>query len=172
MFLLIDCPLACIRPFERGRTVSFTAFPTPGFTFEGWDGPCAGQANPCTLKLDSSASEVVARFSGFYVPPQPPPPAISVTVSGQCPGCTISAVGTGFAPSSSIDLSGEITSPPLGPFSVPGITTTDANGVWSISTTLPCDFGSGPYVGPFEEDITATDSTGRSASAHLSALCI
>ena len=172
---LIDCPLACIRPFDKGRTVSFRAFPTPGFTFKGWEGPCAGQSNPCTLTLDSSAVEVVATFSGFYVPPAPPAPpapAISVTVSGACPSCTISVVGTGFAPSSSIDLAVDITSPPLGSFTVPGFATTDANGVWSVSPSLPCDFGSGPYVGPFEEDVTATDSTGRSASTHVSATCV
>ena len=102
-------------------------------------------------------------------PPAPPAPAITVTVSGTCPSCTISVVGTGFAPSSSIDLAVEITSPPLGSFTVPGFATTDANGVWSASPSLPCDFDSGPYVGPFEEDVTATDSTGRSASAHVSA---
>ena len=31
---LIDCPLACIRPFDAGREVTFTAYPTSGFTFE------------------------------------------------------------------------------------------------------------------------------------------
>lgn len=31
---LIDCPLACIRPFDGGREVTLTAYPTPGHTFE------------------------------------------------------------------------------------------------------------------------------------------
>jgi hypothetical protein len=33
---LIDCPLACIRPFDAGREVTLTAYPTSGFTFESW----------------------------------------------------------------------------------------------------------------------------------------
>ena len=41
---LIDCPLACIRPFDAGREVTFTAYPTSGFTFESWTDACEGQS--------------------------------------------------------------------------------------------------------------------------------
>jgi hypothetical protein len=173
---LIDCPLACIRPFDQGRQVALTAYPTPGFTFESWTGACAGQPNPCTLTTSGAALLVTAVFSGFYVPPAPPAPAgpsLVVSVSGPCPGCTASALGTGFAPNSTIDLDVTITSPPPGAsVTLPGFATTDANGTWTYSGPLGCDFGDGPYVGPFEEDITAHDSAGGSAFAHLSATCV
>ena len=32
----IDCPFACIRPFDTGATVTLTATPTTGYTFVGW----------------------------------------------------------------------------------------------------------------------------------------
>ena len=41
---LIDCPLACIRPFQRGREMTLTAYPTPGFTFESVDRRLRGPA--------------------------------------------------------------------------------------------------------------------------------
>ncbi|HEY1318490.1 MAG TPA: hypothetical protein VGF10_14810 [Gaiella sp.] len=169
---LIDCPLACVRPFDQGRDVTFTAYPTPGFTFDSWQGACAGQANPCSLKIAGATLDVTAVFTGHYVPPPPPAPTLTVGVSGPCPGCTASAVGTGFAPNSTIDLDVTITSPPLGSVTLPGFAETDANGNWSYAGPLGCDFGEDPYVGPFDEDITARDSAGGSAFAHLSAMCV
>ena len=171
---LIDCPLACVRPFDAGREVTFTAYPTSGFTFESWIGPCEGQPNPCTLTTSGAELGVTAVFSGFYVPPAPPSPpgpALSLNIAGTCPGCVATAIGTGFHPNSSITLFVDISSPPLGSVTVPGFATTNASGTWSIVTTLNCDFGSGPYVGPFEEDVTATDAEGASASGHVSAVC-
>jgi hypothetical protein len=169
---LIDCPLACIRPFDQGREVTFTARPTSGFTFASWIGPCEGQPNPCTLTLSGATVDVGAVFTGRYIPPPPAGPRLALSVSGDCPGCTASAVGTGFHPNSSITLSGEIISPPGGTFVLPGLTTTDATGTWSYTATIPCDFGSGPYVGPFVEDVTATDAEGASASGRVTANCV
>ena len=83
-----------------------------------------------------------------------------------------SAVGTGFHPNSSITLFVSITSPPLGSVELPGFATTDANGSWSFEGPLECDFGEGQYVGPFVEDITATDDEGASASSTLTADCV
>ena len=79
---LIDCPLACIRPFDAGREVTFTAYPTPGFTFESWTDACEGQPNPCTLTTSGAALGVVAVFSGHYVPPSSPSPP-GPTLSGE-----------------------------------------------------------------------------------------
>jgi Divergent InlB B-repeat domain len=170
----IDCPLACVRPFEPGRVVTLTAYVTPGFTFESWTGACEGQANPCTLTTAGAAVDVTAVYSGHYVPPAPPPsgPMLTTSVSGDCPGCTASAVGTGFHPNSSITLHVEISSP--GPVSadVPNFATTDASGTWTYTGNIPCDFGDGPYVGPFVEDIVATDEQGASASGHVTANCV
>jgi len=169
---LIDCPLACIRPFDAGREVMLTAHPTSGFTFESWTGACKGQPNPCALTTSGAALDVTAVFSGFYVPPPPPGPSLKASISGTCPGCTASAVGTGFAPNSSITLSGTISQPPIGSFEVPGFATTDASGTWSYEAAFTCDFGDGAYEGPFVEDITATDAQGGSASARVTTTCV
>jgi hypothetical protein len=178
---LIDCPLACIRPFDPGREVTLTAYPTPGFTFQSWTGACAGRPNPCTLTTSGDALGVTAVFSGSYVPPSPPSPPSSpsrrgptlrLSVSGNCPGCTASALGTRFHPNSSITLSVHIISPPLGSIDIPGFATTDAGGTWSYQGPVGCDFGDGPYVGPFVEDVIATDAEGASASGRLTANCV
>lgn len=172
---LIDCPLACVRPFDQGREVTFTAYPTPGFTFASWTGPCEGQSNPCTLTISGATLDLRAVFTGRYVPPRPAPPAgptLTLSVSGTCPGCVATAVGTGFHPNSSITLSGVIVTPDGGSFVVPNFATTDASGTWSYTGTIPCDFGDGPYDGPFVEDITATDEQGASASGRVTATCV
>jgi len=166
---LIDCPLACIRPFDPGREVTLTAYPTPGFTFDSWTGACKGQPNPCALTTSGAALGVTAVFRGFYVPP---PPTLTVNVSGTCPGCVATAFGAGFAPNSTITLFVDISSPPLGSTVVTDFATTDATGSWSYVGTVPCDFGSGPYEGPFVEDITATDEQGGSVSARVTATCV
>ena len=57
--------------------------------------------------------------------------------------------------------------PATGP-SPPGFATTDAAGSWSFEGTVR----TGAYVGPFVEDITATDAEGASASGHLTAECV
>lgn len=171
---LIDCPLACIRPVEPGRELLLTAYPTPGFTFESWTGACAGQPNPCKLTGAGPAADVTAVFSGFYVPPSSTPtgPSLVVSVSGDCPGCTASALGTGFHPNSSIGLHVEISEPFTQSVDLPDFAMTDANGTWTYSGPLGCDFGDGPYVGPFIEDVTATDTEGASAFARLTANCV
>ncbi len=169
---LIDCPLACIRPLDPGREVILTAYPTSGFAFEAWTGACKGQPNPCTLKTSGAMLDVTAVFSGYYTPPAPPGPRLTTNVSGTCPGCVATALGTGFAPNSSITLSGTIVEPPSGSFEAPGFATTDGAGSWTYVGTIPCDFGDGPYSGPFVEDITATDSQGGSASARVTATCL
>jgi hypothetical protein len=172
---LIDCPLACIRSFEPGRDITLTAYPTSGFTFESWTDACAGQPNPCTLRTAGAAQGVTAVFSGSYVPPSgdaPPGPTLSVNVSGTCPGCTATAIGTGFHPNSSITLDVTIVEPPLGSITIHDFATTDAGGSWSFTGTIPCDFGGGPYVGPFVEDLVATDEVGGSATGRLTAECV
>jgi hypothetical protein len=73
----VDCPLACIRPFDTGATVTLTATPSAGYTFVGWQvadhgqpptpGVCPGTGT-CTVTM-SGAKDVVALFVG--PPPQP-----------------------------------------------------------------------------------------------------
>lgn len=72
-----DCPLACIRPFDTGATVTLSAVPSTGYVFVGWQvadhgqspvgTPCPG-TDTCTVTM-SAAKDVVALFSG--PPPQP-----------------------------------------------------------------------------------------------------
>ena len=66
----IDCPTACSRSFDRDATVLLEAHPTSGFTFERWSGSCTG-TGACELSIDG-AKEVVAHFSGTFVPAAPP----------------------------------------------------------------------------------------------------
>ena len=91
---------------------------------------------------------------------------------GDLPRMRCEGARDGFHPNSSITLFVAISSPPLGSVELPGFATTDAAGSWSFEGTVPCDFGSGPYIGPFVEDITATDAQGASASGHLMAECV
>ena len=73
----IDCPFACIRPFDTGASVTLAATPTPGYTFVGWKvadhgqaptaGACTGTGT-CTVTM-SGSKDVVALFSG---PPSQP----------------------------------------------------------------------------------------------------
>ena len=72
----VDCPNACIRPFDTGATVTLTATPSTGFKVIGWQvadhgspvtaGACPGLGT-CTVTM-SAARDVVALFDG--PPPQ------------------------------------------------------------------------------------------------------
>lgn len=64
----LDCPSACTRAFEPGSTLKLTAHPTPGFKFALWTGPCAGQGNPCIVKIAPGMGEVSAIWAGSYTP--------------------------------------------------------------------------------------------------------
>jgi hypothetical protein len=84
----LDCPMACIRPIDRGSSFVLLAFPTPGFTFAGWRVANHGQPQlpavcpglgPCLLSNITQSMDVVADFTGFYpgaddfAPPPTPP---------------------------------------------------------------------------------------------------
>ena len=185
---LIDCPMACIRPWDQGRDITLTAYPTPGHTFESWEGPCAGQGNPCTLKVSGGLIDVRAVFSGQFVPPTPPappappgPPAPPVVVdpvltadvvAGECPQCfTTTLTGTGYNPNSPIDILLSYSSPDVGAFGADDIETSDAGGSWVQGFIENCEFDFGTHHGPVEIDVTATDAQGASATAHVSGTC-
>ena len=182
---LIDCPMACVRPFEQNRDVKLTAYPTPGHSFKAWEGACAGQGNPCTLKVSGSAMEVTAVFTGQFVPPAPPPPPpapappvevspeLTVEVSGSdCdPACFLMAFsGTGYNPDSAMQVAFEYSSPV---FSDTDTTAgeTDASGSWSRLYGETCEFDSGTHHGAVEIDVTVTDTEGASATTHVSGTC-
>ena len=171
----IDCPLACIRPFDDGQTVQLTAYMTPGHTFKAWEGACAGQGNPCTLKA-SGLMEVTAVLEGHYVPPQPSSstsptvsPSLASAVTGACPGCTVTLTGTGYHPNSSVSIEIAYSSP--SGVSGNASATSDSMGAWSYSFTETCVFSTGPFTGAVERDVTATDSQGAAAITHVSTTC-
>jgi Divergent InlB B-repeat domain len=186
---LIDCPMACVRPFEPNRDVKLTAYPTSGHTFKGWEGACAGQGNPCTVKVSSAALEVTAVFTGQFVPPAPPPPApapsppppplIEVspslaadTIQGECPECfTTTLTGTGYHPNSAIDIVLAYVTPDAGTFGADDIETSDAAGSWTQGFFENCEFDAGTYSGPVVIDVTATDTEGASASVQVTGTC-
>jgi hypothetical protein len=59
----VDCPRACVRPYDIGQTVTLTAHPSSGYSFSSWNGPaCAGQGNPCTFTIAEDTG-VGANFS-------------------------------------------------------------------------------------------------------------
>ena len=177
---IIDCPMACIRSFEPGREVKLTATMTPGHTFKAWEGACAGQSNPCTIKVTGSM-DVTAVLEGQYVPPAPPPgpttpsvnPALSVDVTGDdCnPACFHMAFsGTGFNPNSPIDVTFSYATPNAGSATDEDVRTSDGSGSWSAGYYEDCNLP-GPYSGPVVIDVTATDAQGASASTQVNGTC-
>ena len=178
---LIDCPFACIRSFDAGREVKLTAYMTPGHTFKAWEGACAGQGNPCTIKV-SGAMDVTAVLEGQFVPPAPPTPpkppaAVSPSLSvdvqaGDCnPMCfTMGFSGTGYNPNSSIDITFSVVTPIADSGTDSDAATSDGSGAWSQGYYDDCDYG-GRYTGPVEMDVTATDAQGASATTHVSGTC-
>jgi hypothetical protein len=197
---LIDCPMACIRPFESGREVTLTAYTTPGHKFESWEGPCAGQGNPCKVKL-AGAVEVTAVYSGQFVPPAPPPPppapaappasgeqppsgeppvvdpvlTVDVTAGDCQPRCfNMAFTGTGYHPNSDIDITFSYVVPGAGSATAENARTSDATGGWSAGFFENCLFGENGdewHEGPVQIDVTATDAEGASASTHVSGVC-
>jgi List-Bact-rpt repeat protein len=62
----ISCPSTCSASIAKGTSVSLTASPAAGSTFDGWGGACSGTGG-CTFTMDSAKS-VTAQFSLPAVP--------------------------------------------------------------------------------------------------------
>jgi hypothetical protein len=62
----INCGADCIERYAKGTSISLAAAPGPQSTFSGWKGACAGQGNPCTLRVDRFTS-VTALFTAPLV---------------------------------------------------------------------------------------------------------
>jgi hypothetical protein len=79
--------------------------------------------------------------------------------------------GTGYNPNSSIDVTFSVVTPSNGGSGTDSdATTSDGAGSWSQGYYDDCDYG-GPYTGPVEIDVTATDALGASATTHVSGTC-
>lgn len=64
-------PRGCTVAYPLNQTVTLTALPTPGYTFDGWSGDCSGNLN-CTVSVNTEKT-VQAMFSEVQ---STPPPAI------------------------------------------------------------------------------------------------
>ena len=53
--------------YTAGQNVTLTAFPDPGWTFDGWSGDAGGSANPIVVTMDGNKS-VSASFSPVVIP--------------------------------------------------------------------------------------------------------
>ena len=51
----IDCPDVCTASIATGATITLTATPRDGWTFDGWSGDCIG-TGPCSVKMDQVRS--------------------------------------------------------------------------------------------------------------------
>ncbi len=56
----------CSANFAQGSQVSLTATPDSGYTFTGWGGVCANNANPCVVTM-SQAQSATATFAAAAV---------------------------------------------------------------------------------------------------------
>lgn len=74
----IDCGSTCSAEFAPGSTVTLTATPADGSTFDHWGGACSGSGTTCSIILDRKAT-VTAAFA--LIPAPTPSPAPSATPS-------------------------------------------------------------------------------------------
>ena len=80
----INCGVDCIERVAKGTNVTLSATPVAGESFIRWLGACAGQANPCTVRVDRYRS-TVAEFNFLDV--------LTVTLGGSGAGVVTSAAG-------------------------------------------------------------------------------
>ncbi len=127
----ISCGTACSATFAYGASVTLTATPASGSTFQGWSGACAGTATSCTVSM-SVARNVTAAFGTATQTSS----ALSVTTAGS---------GTGT-----------VTSAPSG-ISCPGTCT--ANFTTGSSVTLTAAPATGSVFGGWSGACTGTAAT-------------
>ncbi len=78
----VDCGTDCAEQYDYGTSVTLTATPGTGHSFEKWEGDCTGTSPNCTLAM-TAARSAKAKF-------KPQKRALSVTVVG-----TGTVTGTG-----------------------------------------------------------------------------
>jgi chitodextrinase len=75
----INCGTTCSAAFASGSSVTLTATPGSGFTFNSWSGACSG-SGACTLTM-SAARSVNATFNAIVVNTPPTTQNISVSTN-------------------------------------------------------------------------------------------
>jgi len=82
----IDCGATCSRAFPSPGSVTFSATPTGGSTFDGWTGGVCAGTGTCVLSTNATLTAT------FAAAPAAPPPA-----AGGGGGCTLAQAGTSDA---------------------------------------------------------------------------
>ncbi|WP_411727838.1 InlB B-repeat-containing protein [Methyloglobulus sp.] len=79
----INCGATCAANFNQNSSVTLTAAPAVGMTFDGWAGACTGTATTCTVTM-AQAQTVTASFTVIQV-------ELTVSKSGTGAGTVTSA---------------------------------------------------------------------------------
>ncbi len=128
----IDCGLDCSEEYASGTSVTLTAAPAAGSTFDGFTGGgCSGTGTTCTVTVDA-AKTVTAIFSG---------PLLTVTKTGDGAGSLLSGVSSSPAGvSCGIDCSEDYTAGTVVTLTASASTSTVAGGFGATFTGFTgCD---------------------------------
>jgi hypothetical protein len=104
---LIDCPVYCTMPVDKGTTLTLTAHPSEFFEFAGWLGGGCGSDPSCTVKITGD-TEITALYT--FTNPTP-------DTSGEAPPGTfrldvgLVEIGGTTSGGTAYDLSGQINCP-------------------------------------------------------------
>jgi hypothetical protein len=104
----IDCGATCTAPFATDSTVTLTATPTPGWSFAGWTGACAG-TGPCPVTM-SDPRAVTATFA-----PPDTVYAVAVAAGGGTVTSDVPGIVCGAACVASFGAGVPVTLTPSGP---------------------------------------------------------
>jgi len=87
----INCGASCIHKYPKGTTVTLTAAAGSGAAFSRWLGPCAAQANPCTVAV-THYTAVAADFASPVTVALTGGGSVTSTPAGiNCPSVSCSA---------------------------------------------------------------------------------
>jgi hypothetical protein len=103
----INCGTACNWKYVEKTTVTLTATPDAGSTFEGWSGDCAG-TSVCTLLVDT-AKTVTATFD--TIPLEPPVDSTEVTITISSETCEAVRFDFGGLMYNDVSVSGSASGP-------------------------------------------------------------
>ncbi len=150
----IDCGSLCSGSFTNDSEVTLTAKPAAGYKFSSWTGACAGQGNPCKVKITGALS-----VKPVFIKLTAPKLALSITSrsktlkAGQILPVTINVKNSGEATATSTKVC----------FRVPsGFSFLSATRPYSLAKGLVC-WKLGDLVG--SENTTAAAKAARAAGS-------
>lgn len=69
----ISCGSICSHAYANGSTVTLTATPASGWSFQSWSGGCSGSSVSCTVSMSAAQSVTAVFLPTPSVPPSAPP---------------------------------------------------------------------------------------------------